>query len=861
MNHAGITAPAAHQEAATVRPFLPPVLRVFLQLVLASLIVWRYGVEGDAFLRIFVLATFGFIVNAALPRTYRLPFFVALSVAGIGLVFNPIDGAWLLISGLILIGLASLPASMGVRATLLIGVAALLVAARAGWAPVPWSPAVWPILGSMFMFRLALYLLSVKSQAPDQRVWWSLAYFFMLPNLVFPLFPVVDYQTFRRTYYDRDEREIHDRGLLWIARGLVHLLLYRIVYHTVVGDAKAIVTLGDLAQFMLGTFLLYLRVSGQFHLIVGLLHLFGFRLPETHKLYYLAHSFTELWRRINIYWTEFMMKTVFYPTYFAVKQRGPSSAFVIATTAVFLTTWILHSYQWFWLRGGFPITAQDTLFWAILGGLVVVGGLRELQAGKKPKAAPQFFNPRQGLRAAATFSCFCALWSLWSIESVSLWVWLMGAIVNVDLKGVILVGGALLTITILGGTDWSALRRTPPRAVLVFREPAVRALALLVSLLALSPPGLRAAAPVPIAGALQAMHTSGLNARDLANQHRGYYEQLDVRAQLDAPVAAGGRKPDPGWQDLSELDVLQHRRDLLIRDLRPSRSTTWNGNRFSTNHWGMRDREYAEAKPPATLRIAVLGPSHVMGNGVGDGETFESLVEERWNRDVPAPYRSIEILNFAVDGYSLPQQLAILEDRVFRFAPDLVIATHYSSNIEMTEGFLLRVATESFAVTEPELRALLASGGLLDIGGNGLPIPFVWARRLAGAAGVPARMPFGEAESRARRLTNAVLEASFERLARMTRERGIAAAVLALNVVLDDVPPVPFRASIDRAGLPVFDLFDVFPEARRPSLRVSLWDDHPNADGHRLIAERLLPELRAFIGSGAIERARARTAE
>ncbi len=86
--------------------------------------------------------------------------------------------------------------------------------------------------------------------------------------------------------------------------------------------------LGDLVQFMLGTFLLYLRVSGQFHLIVGLLHLFGFRLPETHKLYYLAHSFTELWRRINIYWTDFMMKTVFYPTYFQVKKLGPSTALV-----------------------------------------------------------------------------------------------------------------------------------------------------------------------------------------------------------------------------------------------------------------------------------------------------------------------------------------------------------------------------------------------------------------------------------------------------------------------------------------------------------------------------------------------------
>ncbi len=67
-----------------------------------------------------------------------------------------------------------------------------------------------------------------------------------------------------------------------------------------------------------------------------MLHLFGFRLPETHKLYYLASSFTELWRRINIYWTDFMMKSVFYPTYFKVKHLGPSRALALSTTAVFV---------------------------------------------------------------------------------------------------------------------------------------------------------------------------------------------------------------------------------------------------------------------------------------------------------------------------------------------------------------------------------------------------------------------------------------------------------------------------------------------------------------------------------------------
>jgi len=830
---------------------------VFLQLVLASIVVYLYNIESGAFLRIFLLAVAGSAVNALLPIAYRLPFFVGLSLVGTALVFSPLDAAWLVAVGLGLIGVANLRLPMKVRAGLLVGLGILLAVARAGLAPVPWSSAVWPILGSMFMFRLVLYLMSLKSEPQPHRHWWALAYFFMLPNLVFPLFPVVDYQTFRRTYYDRDAREIHERGLLWIARGIVHLLLYRFVYHNVVGDAESVATLGDLVQFMLGTFLLYLRVSGQFHLIVGLLHLFGFRLPETHKLYYLAHSFTELWRRINIYWTDFMMKTVFYPTYFKVKHHGPTGALVISTAAVFVTTWVLHSYQWFWLRGGFPLTAQDVLFWGILGGLVIAGGLRELKAGKKPKPAAQFWNATLGLQAVRTFGLFCLLWSLWSIESVGLWIWLLGSAANVDLKGIVLLAGTFATILFLGGVDWSASSKTAPAWFQPLSRPSFRAVAALAFLTVLAHPTVRTAAPPSVATALASLHTTGLNARDLAMQHRGYYEQLDVRAQLDTAAGAHGRKKDAAWQDLSQLGVLNERRDLMLRDLLPSRQTRWNGNAFSTNRWGMRDRDYAEQKPDGTLRIAILGPSHVMGNGVGDGETFEALAEEHLNRQLPSgQYRRVEILNFGVDGYSLPQQLALLEDRVFRFQPDVVIATHYEDNAQMTEGFLLKVADQHLAVADPVLRQEMADAGLVDTGDRGLPIPYAWARSVARSVGIPARMPFGEARSRARRTAPVVLASSFARFAEMTRVRGIAPAVLALNVVIDDVPSeIPLRDAIDRAGLPLFDLFDVFPEARRPGLRVAPWDDHPNAEGHRLVADRLALELKTFLASGAMARA------
>ena len=78
----------------------------------------------------------------------------------------------------------------------------------------------------------------------------------------------------------------------------------------------------DVAEFMVATYLLYLHVSGQFHLIVGLLHMFGFNLPETHHRYLLASSFTDFWRRINIYWKDFIMKLFFYPAFFALKRIG-----------------------------------------------------------------------------------------------------------------------------------------------------------------------------------------------------------------------------------------------------------------------------------------------------------------------------------------------------------------------------------------------------------------------------------------------------------------------------------------------------------------------------------------------------------
>ena len=135
-------------------------------------------------------------------------------------------------------------------------------------------------------------------------------------------------------------------------------------------------------------YLLYLRVSGQFHMACGMLHLFGFQLPETHHHYLLATSFTDYWRRINIYWKDFMVRVVFNPVVFRLKRRPQPVALAAATAVVFLVTWLLHAYQSFWLRGVWGFGVPDALFWGILGVLVLINVQLDARAARGRARGP-----------------------------------------------------------------------------------------------------------------------------------------------------------------------------------------------------------------------------------------------------------------------------------------------------------------------------------------------------------------------------------------------------------------------------------------------------------------------------------------
>ena len=385
-------------------------------------LVWvlrAFQIEERAFINMMGIAAGGFVIHYWLPLHHKEPFWILLSVCGAGLLLGTARLVLLLAVGLGFYGLLASRLSYRSKVWGTAILAVLLMAGRAlEIAPIP--AGFWPVLGALFMFRMMIYLYDLRHAKARPSLQEYLAYFYPLPNFYFLLFPVIDLQTQRRTYFQRDIHVVAQQGLLWMARGAVHLLVYRIVYFLKPSfTVDEVTSFGTAIAAIFGTYLLYLRVSGQFHIVIGLMHMFGYDLPETHRRYLLASSLADFWRRINIYWKDFMVKVIYFPVYFRYRRSGDVRARVIATVCVFVVTWALHSYQWFWLRGELLLSWTDTLFWAILGALVVVNLLLEQQ--KRPPLSPGLARFAYALKVATTLSFMTVLWSFWQSPTVEEW--------------------------------------------------------------------------------------------------------------------------------------------------------------------------------------------------------------------------------------------------------------------------------------------------------------------------------------------------------------------------------------------------------------------------------------------------------
>ncbi|MEO7514015.1 MAG: hypothetical protein ABIZ91_19930 [Gemmatimonadaceae bacterium] len=807
---------------------------LLLQVTVLLLLIIGLRIENPAFYqRIAPLALGGAVVNHLLPLRHRLRFFALLSMAGMWLVFGIVQGTWILGIGFTFIVLCHLPVHRRIRLALVLAAATGLVLMRANYVASPWEGAIWPVVGSLLMFRLIVYLYDLPHL--KERTTWEqrVAYFFCLPNVVFPLFPVIDFSTFRRTYYDRPAAEIYQEGIHWILRGLVHLVGYRLIYQYGTLSPAEVRSGSSLIVYLVANYGLYLRVSGQFHLITGVLHLFGFRLPETHRFFFLAANFSDLWRRINIYWKDFMQKVFYMPMFFRLMRgRGETFAMVVSTIFVFVATWLFHSYQWFWLLGTWLWSATDTLFWAILGVCLIVNSLYEARKGRVRSVGVPRLTARRMLRnsvqTVAMFTFMSLLWALWTSPTFGDFANLLrnarfGGRDIAVLAGVWLAVGVLATAMFRRAHAAQGKSTTP-------RWLAAGATACLAVIPLSEVTRLRDYLPEEARVALSHARDTQLNKRDQEQLQRGYYEKIVGVNRFNNELWRVYSLRPASWTRLDSTGAVRQTSDDRLVELVPGfKIGNFHGAPLTVNSTGLRDREYSLAKPVDVFRIVVMGQSYVLGEGVKVDETFENVLEDRLNTDLARSlgYSRIEIINLAAPAYTALQQSADLAmGRVAQWSPDVVLCVgHYREFPQLDNYFRAYLRQRDAGSWSPHMAEWIERAGLSrDLSAEEI------GQRLD-----PFRAP--------------ILSATYVEMVRRIRALGalpVFAYIPTPDTRVDAQLLEAYLASTKDAQFPVaLDFGDVYDLQDQKDLVVAEWDHHPNARGHRLIAAKLYEVMRA----------------
>jgi hypothetical protein len=674
-----------------------------------------------------------------------------------------------------------------------------------------------------------MYDVSTSKKPIDPK--HSLAYFFLLPNIVFPFFPVVDFGTFRRTYYKGDERhQIYQTGVEWMFRGVLQLIIYRAMNYYLVLAPQNVETTAQLVQFALTNFLLYLRVSGQFHIIIGLLHLFGFNLPLTNNNYLLSSSFTDLWRRINIYWKEFMQKLVFYPVFFRLSKQSNAVKLAVATAVVFVVTWALHIYQWFWLRGTFFLLSQDILFWSLLAMLVISNTLYEAKKGRQRTLGKQDFGLRQVLpvavQNAATISILAFLWSLWTSPGIGYWLELWSIALNPT--GILTLIGAFLLMVVVSTVVRLVTREGAKTGLAAMKKPPIfQAMAkngvLLGAVLLLGTPTVYGYLGEQATAFMDDLRVYRLNSVDSEQLQRGYYEDLQSVNRFNSELNDLYSKRPTDWPIIQDTALATITDDFYFMALNPDTRITFHGEVFTTNSYGMRDKEYAITAPADTFRAALVGPSFVMGSGVADDQIFEAIVEERLNREGGnGGFGNYELLNFGVSGHSALQELYVLETRALDFQPNAIIFVAH----QLEERIIVRNLAERIQA--------------------GVALPYPYLQELADQTTITADMPLEEAAKQLQPFGKDLVAWTYNQVGMLAKENNMVAIWAFMPTLESDVvaeEKVWLFEMAENAGMSTIDLSPAYENHPINELIVGEWDKHPNALGHKLIADLLYKDL------------------
>lgn len=360
----------------------------------------------------------------------------------------------------------------------------------------------------------------------------------------------------------------------------------------------------------------------------------------------------------------------------------------------------------------------------------------------------------------------------------------------------------------------------------------VRVLAILLSLLGLKAAHAGGWMPDGVVGAGGERLVTTLANRDLNKEARealtaGYYEGLiNEGSRLSSMNRLVTDTRRPTWEDREQPDRRQTHSFLFYELIPNSDTPDYRDERFryrlKTNSVGMADREYTVEKPGNTRRIALLGDSITRGQGAPYLGNYESLLEDRLNQSQgPDLRRRFEILNFAVGSYSVMQMMDAAVVKGTPYDPDVYIVALTDLSVYRRWGHHIPLLLNS-----------------------GIDLKYDYLRDLVRQAGLEPMEPLGAVDAKLSRFRIPTIRWALAEIKAHATAQG--AEVVVLLVPTGDDPAIlaeeflGVRRMLAELDLPVVDLLDTFADVDdRARIRVADNDRHPNAEGHRMLAERL----------------------
>lgn len=108
--------------------------------------------------------------------------------------------------------------------------------------------------------------------------------------------------------------------------------------------------------------------------------------------------------------------------------------------------------------------------------------------------------------------------------------------------------------------------------------------------------------------------------------------------------------------------------------------------------WNSTKADYARAKTPGVLRVAVVGDSYVHGGFVNVDEGFPEVIA----RQLEAAGVRAEVLRFGMDGAPMSQYLHMLRREVAAYKPDIVVVQLVHNDFDESYRFLKTRYASSF---------------------------------------------------------------------------------------------------------------------------------------------------------------------